>query len=192
MCVTIRSQEDTNYYFTIGPAHLEGALDRFSQFFIAPLLDGACVCMCVCMRACVCLCVGASVAVCVCVCLCVLCWFGVCGSMSACARADIYGHGSCNASGDRSLPPLSRSARGRARDARGGQRAREEPAVGAVAGGAAPAVHGCAAVTVSAVAAVRARSCVLLFVCACCVRVRDCACVYVCARARGCVFLCAT
>ncbi|KAG9414885.1 hypothetical protein AC1031_008300 [Aphanomyces cochlioides] len=28
---------DTNFYFDVGPAHLYGALDRFSQFFISPL-----------------------------------------------------------------------------------------------------------------------------------------------------------
>lgn len=31
--------ENTLYYFDIGADHLEGALDRFSQFFIAPLFD---------------------------------------------------------------------------------------------------------------------------------------------------------
>ena len=29
--------ESTNYYFDVGASHLEGALDRFAQFFIAPL-----------------------------------------------------------------------------------------------------------------------------------------------------------
>ena len=29
--------DHTNYYFDITPKNLEGALDRFSQFFIAPL-----------------------------------------------------------------------------------------------------------------------------------------------------------
>lgn len=33
------SREDTNYFFSISGNSLEGALDRFSQFFIAPLLD---------------------------------------------------------------------------------------------------------------------------------------------------------
>ncbi|RQM29548.1 hypothetical protein B5M09_000551, partial [Aphanomyces astaci] len=31
------SAVDTNYYFDVGPAHLHGALDRFAQFFVAPL-----------------------------------------------------------------------------------------------------------------------------------------------------------
>ncbi|GBG31508.1 Insulin-degrading enzyme [Hondaea fermentalgiana] len=31
------SMESTNYYFDVGHAHLHGALDRFAQFFIAPL-----------------------------------------------------------------------------------------------------------------------------------------------------------
>ncbi|MGE0385771.1 MAG: insulinase family protein [Gammaproteobacteria bacterium] len=31
--------EDTNYFFDIDHAHLEPALDRFSQFFVAPLFD---------------------------------------------------------------------------------------------------------------------------------------------------------
>ena len=31
--------QDTNYFFTIEPDALEGALDRFSQFFIAPLFN---------------------------------------------------------------------------------------------------------------------------------------------------------
>jgi len=31
--------EDTNYHFAINAAHLQGALDRFAQFFIAPKLD---------------------------------------------------------------------------------------------------------------------------------------------------------
>lgn len=31
--------ENTNYYFDIDPAYLEPALDRFSQFFIAPLMS---------------------------------------------------------------------------------------------------------------------------------------------------------
>ena len=29
--------ENTNYHFEVLPAHLPGALDRFAQFFIAPL-----------------------------------------------------------------------------------------------------------------------------------------------------------
>lgn len=31
------ADEDTNYYFDVNHEHLEGALDRFSQFFITPL-----------------------------------------------------------------------------------------------------------------------------------------------------------
>ena len=31
------SGDHTNYYFDVSPAHLEGALDRFAQFFLAPL-----------------------------------------------------------------------------------------------------------------------------------------------------------
>lgn len=31
--------QNTNYYFSVGKDHLEGALDRFSQFFISPLLN---------------------------------------------------------------------------------------------------------------------------------------------------------
>lgn len=34
--------EDTNYYFEVNHQYLEGALDRFSQFFIAPLFDPSC------------------------------------------------------------------------------------------------------------------------------------------------------
>lgn len=34
-------QENTNYYFTVEQAHLEGALDRFARFFVAPRLDPA-------------------------------------------------------------------------------------------------------------------------------------------------------
>ncbi|KAK7206436.1 a-pheromone processing metallopeptidase Ste23 [Myxozyma melibiosi] len=33
---------DTNYYFEVGHEHLEGALDRFAQFFIAPLFLADC------------------------------------------------------------------------------------------------------------------------------------------------------
>ena len=33
----LRLQEHTNYYFDCKPAALRGALDRFSQFFVAPL-----------------------------------------------------------------------------------------------------------------------------------------------------------
>jgi len=33
------SHEDTNYFFTVNKDHLDGALDRFSQFFIAPTFD---------------------------------------------------------------------------------------------------------------------------------------------------------
>jgi hypothetical protein len=32
-------QEFTNYHFEVAPAHLEGALDRFAQFFVAPLFQ---------------------------------------------------------------------------------------------------------------------------------------------------------
>ena len=31
------SSEETNYYFDVQHQHLAGALDRFAQFFIAPL-----------------------------------------------------------------------------------------------------------------------------------------------------------
>jgi len=34
--------EDTNYYFEVHHQYLEGALDRFSQFFISPLFDASC------------------------------------------------------------------------------------------------------------------------------------------------------
>lgn len=34
--------EHTNYYFELSADHLEGALDRFSQFFISPLFSQAC------------------------------------------------------------------------------------------------------------------------------------------------------
>ncbi|RIA99019.1 Metalloenzyme, LuxS/M16 peptidase-like protein [Glomus cerebriforme] len=34
--------DNTNYYFEVGPEFLEGALDRFAQFFIAPLFDPSC------------------------------------------------------------------------------------------------------------------------------------------------------
>lgn len=34
--------EDTNYYFEVGQEHLEGALDRFAQFFISPLFSDGC------------------------------------------------------------------------------------------------------------------------------------------------------
>lgn len=36
------ASDSTNYYFEIGPEYLEGALDRFAQFFIAPLFDPSC------------------------------------------------------------------------------------------------------------------------------------------------------
>ncbi|GBB83220.1 hypothetical protein RclHR1_00100024 [Rhizophagus clarus] len=36
------SSDCTNYYFEVGPDFLEGALDRFAQFFIAPLFDPSC------------------------------------------------------------------------------------------------------------------------------------------------------
>lgn len=34
--------ERTNFYFEVGHAHLPGALDRFAQFFIAPLFSASC------------------------------------------------------------------------------------------------------------------------------------------------------
>jgi insulysin len=34
--------ENTNYYFDVAADHLEGALDRFAQFFISPLFDDSC------------------------------------------------------------------------------------------------------------------------------------------------------
>lgn len=34
--------DNTNYFFDVGHSHLEGALDRFSQFFISPLFDASC------------------------------------------------------------------------------------------------------------------------------------------------------
>ncbi|ORZ23957.1 Metalloenzyme, LuxS/M16 peptidase-like protein [Absidia repens] len=34
--------EDTNYYFEVGHDYLEGALDRFAQFFISPLFSDTC------------------------------------------------------------------------------------------------------------------------------------------------------
>ncbi|WFD35037.1 insulysin [Malassezia cuniculi] len=34
--------ENTNYFFDVGHAHLEGALDRFAQFFLEPLFDPSC------------------------------------------------------------------------------------------------------------------------------------------------------
>ncbi|CAG8443312.1 16769_t:CDS:10 [Funneliformis mosseae] len=36
------SSDNTNYYFEVGTEFLEGALDRFSQFFIKPLFDPSC------------------------------------------------------------------------------------------------------------------------------------------------------
>lgn len=36
------SLENTNYFFDVGHAHLEGALDRFAQFFLEPLFDPSC------------------------------------------------------------------------------------------------------------------------------------------------------
>ncbi|KAL7753560.1 metalloprotease [Sorochytrium milnesiophthora] len=36
------STENTNYYFEVAHPYLEGALDRFAQFFIAPLFDDSC------------------------------------------------------------------------------------------------------------------------------------------------------
>lgn len=35
--LAVPAQEFTNYHFEVAPAHLEGALDRFAQFFVAPL-----------------------------------------------------------------------------------------------------------------------------------------------------------
>ena len=37
MCVRARMQEYTNYHFDCSPGALRGGLERFSQFFIAPL-----------------------------------------------------------------------------------------------------------------------------------------------------------
>ncbi|RPA87280.1 hypothetical protein BJ508DRAFT_97930 [Ascobolus immersus RN42] len=37
------SSMDTNYYFEVSKDHLEGALDRFAQFFIAPLFREECL-----------------------------------------------------------------------------------------------------------------------------------------------------
>lgn len=34
--------DNTNYFFAVGQQHLEGALDRFSKFFICPLFDASC------------------------------------------------------------------------------------------------------------------------------------------------------
>ena len=34
--------DNTNYFFDVGPDHLEGALDRFAQFFLEPLFDPSC------------------------------------------------------------------------------------------------------------------------------------------------------
>lgn len=36
------SSDDTNYYFEVGPEHLEKALDIFAQFFIEPLFSESC------------------------------------------------------------------------------------------------------------------------------------------------------
>ncbi|KAI9295027.1 hypothetical protein K502DRAFT_235546 [Neoconidiobolus thromboides FSU 785] len=36
------SYDHTNYYFEVGPNHLEGALDKFSQFFISSLFSASC------------------------------------------------------------------------------------------------------------------------------------------------------
>ncbi|KAG0178612.1 Insulinase (Peptidase M16) [Apophysomyces sp. BC1034] len=36
------SIENTNYYFEVGQEYLEGALDRFAQFFISPLFSDSC------------------------------------------------------------------------------------------------------------------------------------------------------
>lgn len=34
--------EHTNFYFEVGADYLEGALDRFAQFFISPLFNESC------------------------------------------------------------------------------------------------------------------------------------------------------
>ena len=36
----------TNYHFSVAPEGLDEALDRFAQFFIAPLLSGGCAAWC--------------------------------------------------------------------------------------------------------------------------------------------------
>ena len=36
-CNAYTDNEHTNFYFDVTPQHLEGALDRFAQFFLAPL-----------------------------------------------------------------------------------------------------------------------------------------------------------
>src|SRR5690606_13984295 len=36
------ASEHTNYFFDVNCAHLEGALDRFAQFFICPLFLEGC------------------------------------------------------------------------------------------------------------------------------------------------------
>lgn len=41
-CNAYTSSEHTNYYFDIGHEHLQGALDRFSQFFLSPMFDQSC------------------------------------------------------------------------------------------------------------------------------------------------------
>ena len=33
----VAPQEYTNYHFDVAPGHLRGALERFAQFFVAPL-----------------------------------------------------------------------------------------------------------------------------------------------------------
>lgn len=38
-CVLTCPQELTNYHFEVSPPHLAGALDRFAQFFTAPLCN---------------------------------------------------------------------------------------------------------------------------------------------------------
>jgi insulysin len=38
-CNASTSMENTSYHFEVGSLHLEGALDRFSQFFISPLFE---------------------------------------------------------------------------------------------------------------------------------------------------------
>eukprot|EP00927_Polykrikos_kofoidii_P005304 TRINITY_DN12106_c1_g1_i1.p1 TRINITY_DN12106_c1_g1~~TRINITY_DN12106_c1_g1_i1.p1 ORF type:complete len:1135 (+),score=186.34 TRINITY_DN12106_c1_g1_i1:27-3407(+) len=35
--------EHTTYHFKVASAHLEGALDRFAQFFVSPIFDASCV-----------------------------------------------------------------------------------------------------------------------------------------------------
>ncbi|CAG8435673.1 5819_t:CDS:10 [Scutellospora calospora] len=41
-CNAYTGIDNTNYYFDVGHEHLEGALDRFAQFFICPLFNDDC------------------------------------------------------------------------------------------------------------------------------------------------------